>query len=161
LNAAEAEPEFRRSLPAGFASDPAAHKEALQDVFRSFARWVERQDAGAVADALAEKFWSSRTPVLTGQLEQVLALDAVSDASVIRRRRGAICVVKRSGEDLIVTLGDRVLVMPAVVEPAMRQVLEAPTFTVSELAPHLDRNGRLVLVRRLVREGLLEQVSGA
>jgi hypothetical protein len=30
---------------------------------------------------------------------------------------------------------------------------------VGDLAPHLDGPGRLVLVRRLIREGLLEKVE--
>jgi hypothetical protein len=40
-------------------------------------------------------------------------------------------------------------------------VLAAGSFAVGELAPHLDGPSRLVLVRRLVREGLLESTAVA
>jgi hypothetical protein len=39
-------------------------------------------------------------------------------------------------------------------------IAERPSIRVSDLAPHLDLEGRLTLVRRLVREGLLEVVGG-
>jgi hypothetical protein len=40
-------------------------------------------------------------------------------------------------------------------------VLAAGSFAVGELAPFLDGPSRLVLVRRLVREGLLESTAVA
>ena len=56
-------------------------------------------------------------------------------------------------------LGDRELRMPARVEPAMRFVAEqvpgGDSFGAADV-PGLDDGGRVVLVRRLVREGLLE-----
>ena len=161
LKAAESEPSFRRSLSPGFANNPGALAEELKEVFHSLAGWIDEQDPGPIADALTSRFWGSRAPVLTGQLEQILALDSLSDASVVRRRRGAVCVMETSGESIDLILGDRRLSLPAVAEPALQHVLEHHTFSVGDLAPHLDPNGRLVLVRRLIREGLLEQVSGA
>ena len=48
--------------------------------------------------------------------------------------------------------------MPAHLEPAVRQLLGADRCTPGDLAGHLDGPSRLVLVRRLVREGLLQPV---
>jgi hypothetical protein len=50
--------------------------------------------------------------------------------------------------------------MPSTLEPAMRVVASRDSFRVGELAPYLDLQGRLVLVRRLVREGLLTVAGG-
>jgi hypothetical protein len=55
-----------------------------------------------------------------------------------------------------VLLGDRELRMPTGVEPAMRWIGETDEFRPEDLAGHLDPESRLVLVRRLIREGLLE-----
>ena len=161
LEEAESEPQFRGSLPVGFAHDPASLEPQLEEVFARFATWASQQDPSQIAEALASKFWSSRTPVLTGQLEQVLSLDSLSDASVVRRRRGAVCIRRVKGAQLTLVLGDRQLVMPAYVAPAVDRLLERSPCSVSELAAHLDAGGRLVLVQRLIREGLLEQVQGA
>jgi hypothetical protein len=55
-----------------------------------------------------------------------------------------------------VLLGDRRLDMPGWLEPAMRAVASSDTITVRDLAPSLaDPTSRIVLARRLVREGLL------
>jgi hypothetical protein len=58
---------------------------------------------------------------------------------------------------LVVWLGDRTLRMPAWVEPAVEQLATAGSLRVSEVS--LDPQSRLVLVRRLVREGLLEVIG--
>jgi hypothetical protein len=64
----------------------------------------------------------------------------------------------------VVLLGDRRLEMPVRLEPAMRQIARldgGETLAVRDLALHLpDRPSRAVLVRRLVREGVLTVVHG-
>jgi lysine-specific demethylase/histidyl-hydroxylase NO66 len=72
-----------------------------------------------------------------------------------------VCRLQVAGDRLTVLLGDRELTMPAALEPALRQVLAAGSFAVADLARHLDGPSRLVLVRRLVREGLLESTAVA
>ena len=161
LDEAETEAQFRGSLPAGFADDPTTTEREVADVLSTFASWVTQQEAGPIAASLAEKFWSSRTPVLAGQLEQILRLESLSDASVVRRRRGALCKANPTAEGLELVLGDRRLILPDLVSPAVSHILTHPSFPVSDLSPFLDASGRLVLIRRLIREGLLEQVSGA
>ena len=52
-------------------------------------------------------------------------------------------------------LGDRALRMPARLREPMTFVRDHPALRVRDLAPWLDEQSRLVLVRRLVREGLL------
>ena len=71
---------------------------------------------------------------------------------------GHPCVARTEGDRLLVLLGDRELRMPAHVAPAVEQVRSRTTFTPADLAEHLDPQSRLVLCRRLVREGLLEVV---
>jgi hypothetical protein len=148
--------EFRRPLPAGFAENPALLATAVADRLAEVQRRLGKLDPVQVATAAARRFWSSRPPLLSGQLGYLLELDAIGDQTLVRRRSGAVCRLERDGGALAVLLGDRRLTMPAWVEPALRAVLAADRFAVGDLAPHLDAPGRLVLVQRLVREGLLE-----
>jgi hypothetical protein len=78
---------------------------------------------------------------------------------VVRRRPGAGCRLRQRGDRLEVLLGDRALHIPARLAPAMRTILASERFAVGDLAGHLDPSSRLVLVRRLVLEGLLETVT--
>jgi lysine-specific demethylase/histidyl-hydroxylase NO66 len=113
-------------------------------------------ETAALAERAALRFWSGRGPVLTGQLEQLLHLDALDDRSVLRRRPGMVCRLEQHGDRLRLLLGDRELDLPAFAEPALALILERDRFSVADLVEHLDERSRLVLVRRLVREGLLE-----
>jgi hypothetical protein len=160
VDEALADAAFARPLPPGFAERPQDLAPAVADQLRELASRIEKHDPGAVADGAALRFWSTRPPILTGQLQQLLALGDLDDRTMLRRRAGAVCRLRRDGERLAVHLGDRELRMPLRLEPVLRAILAREAFAVGDLADHLDGHGRLVLARRLVREGLLEAVLG-
>jgi hypothetical protein len=122
-------------------------------------RRLDKLDPGAIAVAAADRFWSSRPPLLAGQLQQLLALEEIGQDTVVRRRPGAVCRLRQHHDRLEVLLGDRTLRMPGRLAPVMLVILASDRLTVRDLAGHLDPSSRLVLVRRLVREGLLESVA--
>jgi bifunctional lysine-specific demethylase and histidyl-hydroxylase NO66 len=146
-------------LPAGFAADPAALAAGVAEQLGEVRRRLDKLDPGAIAVAGADRFWSGRPPILTGQLRQLLALEEIGEDTVVRRRPGAVCRLRHRGDRLEVLLGDRALHMPARLAPVMRAILASDRLAVGDLAGHLDPPSRLVLVRRLVREGLLESVT--
>jgi ribosomal protein L16 Arg81 hydroxylase len=147
---------FRESLPVGFANDPATLEGSLADRVEELRRFLDKVDLAKVADRAGRRFWANRPPPLEGQLRALLSLDELDDATVVRRRPGAAARLRVAGGRLELLLGDRTLTMPATLEPAVRQVLDGDELTPGELAGHLDGPSRLVLVRRLVREGLLQ-----
>ena len=146
-------------LPAGFAADPAALTAGVAEQLAEVRRRLDKLDPAVIAVAAADRFWSSRPPLLAGQLQQLLALEEIGDDTVVRRRPGAVCRLRQQHGRLEVLLGDRVLQMPARLAPVMEVIVASDRLTVGELAGHLDPSSRLVLVRRLVREGLLESVA--
>lgn len=147
------------SLPAGFAVDPAALTGGVAEQLGEVRRRLDKLDPAAIAVAAADRFWSSRPPILTGQLQQLLALDEIGEDTVVRRRPGAVCRLREREDRLEVLLGDRALHMPARLAPVMGAILASDRLAVADLAVHLDPPSRLVLVRRLIREGLLEAVA--
>jgi ribosomal protein L16 Arg81 hydroxylase len=153
------DPAFTDPLPAGFAHDPQVLTAELQRRLATVADAIRGADVDEVAERAARRTLTSRTPTLTGQLQQLLAAGDVYDRSRIRRRPHAVCDVTRHTDTLQVVLADRTLTMPASVEPALAYVLDHEQFTVGELSEHLDAEGRVTLVRRLVREGLLMVVD--
>jgi cupin superfamily protein len=159
VRGAESEPEFVEPLPIRFADDAARLRILADDRLRSFQAWLDKQEPGEAAERLARRFLTGRRPILAGQLQQFDHLGSVDDSAKVRRRPGAICVIRPAGKEISVLLGDRELRMPAWVRPAVEAVADAPDLLVGDLAPHLDAESRLVLVRRLVREGLLEVIG--
>ena len=85
----------------------------------------------------------------------------LDDATEVRRRPDSICIVRPDGDRLTVLLADRLVRMPAWLGPAMTWIAETDLFAIGDLGEHVpDAGSRLVLVRRLVREGLLTAVPG-
>jgi lysine-specific demethylase/histidyl-hydroxylase NO66 len=145
-------------LPAGFAADPAGLAAGVAEQLGEVRRRLDKLDPGAIATAAADRFWSSRPPHLAGQLQQLLRLEEIGEDTVVQKRPGAVCRLRQREDRLEVLLGDRLLHMPGRLAPAMRAILASDRLAVGDLAGHLDPPSRLVLVRRLVREGLLESV---
>ena len=167
------EPEFRQALPPGYAGSGAAGTAVAAGVEEAVARlrkWLEGVDGEAVADTAARRFLAGRPPLLAGQLAQLGMLDRLDDASTVRRREGSVCHVVDEGDTLTVLLGGTELHMPAALQPAMARMAgpwaaspggPGMAFRVGDLGDLLDGPSRLVLVRRLVVEGLLEIVAVA
>jgi cupin superfamily protein len=154
----EREEPFAERLPAGFHRDPAAFAAAVSDRLDEVRRWLEKLDPSDVAGAQIRSFLTSRPPLSEGILITLPELDSIGDPAVVGRRPGSVCVLQRGGGRLVALLGDRELRMPVQLEDAMRFVGSRARFQVGDLAPLLDAESRRVLVRRLLREGLLEVV---
>ena len=152
----EKEESFAERLPAGFHRDAPAFTSAVTAKLEELARWVEKVDSRDAARTMVRKFLTSRPSRLTGSLEGLLDLDRLTDESVLRRRPQSICHVEVDGGGLFAYLGDRELRMPAAIEGAMRLVEDGTELRVRDFSPWLDEESRLVLARRLIREGVLE-----
>jgi bifunctional lysine-specific demethylase and histidyl-hydroxylase NO66 len=149
---------FRRSLPVGFAEGDGL-AEAMPELVALLQSWLDKADTAAVARRVARRFWTGRRPVLDGQLDQLAMAAALSDSSTVRRRPGAVCRLSVVAGRLVVLVGDRELTMPAELEPLVARLAAGAPVRVGDLADAADPGSRLVLVRRLVREGVLEVVA--
>ncbi len=142
-------------LPAGYLTDPDRLAGPLADELAALTAELSSRDAGAVAAERTAAFLTGRTPALRGGLTDRDLLPALTDASVLSRRPTAACVLRPGPDRLSVLLGDRELRMPPRLLEPMQHVRDHRCFRVADLAPWLDADSRAVLVRRLVREGLL------
>ena len=150
---------FREGLPVGFADEPEALTASLAERVAELRRFLDKVDLSRVADRAARRFWANRPPSLDGQLRLLLDLDELDDSTVLRRRPGATARLRVKGDRLELLLGDRTLTMPAGLEPAVRRLVDADRCAPADLAGLLDEPSRLVLARRLVREGLLQPTA--
>jgi len=158
-----ADERYDAPLPAGYVDDPSRLADVLAEQVGAFTRAVSDLDPTTLADERAAAFLRERTPALRGGLLDRVALDALSDDTRVEHRPTAACVLVPAagapGDDrLTVLLGDRELRMPSRLAAAMAFVRDHPELRAADLAPWLDEQSRLVLVRRLVREGLLRIV---
>jgi hypothetical protein len=143
-------------IPAGYLDDQSDLAAGLSARLRALADDIERVDATVAARAEAERFMTSRPSTLSGSLVDRLALKQVEADTVVMRRPGTMCALAPDGDRLRVLLGDRELRVPAYLEAPLAWLRVQDDLRPADLARWLDPQSSLVLVRRLVREGLLQ-----
>jgi lysine-specific demethylase/histidyl-hydroxylase NO66 len=145
LGDVEDELAFRRSVN-GDDSTPEELLELLGD--RLSGDDVRRRKAGRLE--------RRRRPVLDGQLSQLRGLERLTGSSELERRPTALAAVERDGDDLALVFHGKRVLLPARLreEAAFLSEVDGP-FCAADLPGTLDDAGRLVLIRRLVREGFL------
>jgi lysine-specific demethylase/histidyl-hydroxylase NO66 len=143
-------------LPAGYLDAPEDLADELADRLDALAAAVRRVDATAAVQAEVRRFLTTRSPRLPGGFKDVLAAGDLDDTTLLRRRAGHPCVLLDRGDRLDVLLGDRSIDVPAWLRPALDEIRARPELRPADLADVLDPQSRLVLCRRLTREGLLE-----
>ena len=153
--AAADEVAFRRSLPVGFAGGRrAARGDAgpRLPAARVAGQGRHRRRRRAHRPALLDRPPAhSRRPARPAG-----GARSLSDRSTVCRQPSAICRLSVVDDELVVLLGDRELRMPAGLGPLVARLTAGAPMQVGDLADAADGESRLVLVRRLVREGVLE-----
>ena len=121
----------------------------------------ERLGGEDVERRAREKLIRSRRPIREGQLRQLRALDDLGTETELERNPTVLASYVERNDAVSLVFEGRELTFPAHVREEVAAITGAEEpFTTSELPGSLDDEGRLVLVRRLVREGFL-RVSGA
>ena len=141
-------------LPAGYLDDPQSLAHQLGRHLHDVADELRGVDPAVAVESEVRRFLSQRPPRLPGGLTDVIRLRELDDRTTLRRRPGHPCVLIEHDDTVEVLLGDRSLTMPAWVRPALDEVRRRGELRPADLP--LDEQSRLVLCRRLVREGLLE-----
>ncbi|MEQ3551937.1 cupin domain-containing protein [Pseudonocardia nematodicida] len=150
---------LRASLPLGIdVADPeqlAPHLDAVRDALLGAVRDV---GADAVARRVRRRVWSGGRPepvrpVAGAAFERDLA---IGDA--VRRRIGLPHRIVATHDRVVLELPDRQLSLPAETATALRAVLDADAWRAGDL-PGMDAPDQLVLLRRLLREGVLVPVA--
>ncbi len=150
-----ADERYDEPLPAGYLDAPDRLTEELTELMGAFTGSLEARDPAALAEARVASFLRGRTPALREEVLDRVGLAALDDDTRLEHRSTAACVLVPDGDRLVVLLGDRELRMPARLHEPMAFVRDHPQLRVGDLAPWLDEESRRVVVRRLIREGLL------
>ena len=148
LDSCADDPEFRRSL----AADGRLPGDLLD-------RLAARLEPGEVARRARRRFAGGRRPILHGQLDQVRDLERLDARTPVARRPTVILELEHDSGPVRLVFEGKEMRFPAKAAPAVEAVCGmSQAFTAADLPGPLDEAGRVVLVRRLVREGLLRQV---
>jgi ribosomal protein L16 Arg81 hydroxylase len=109
-----------------------------------------------VARRARRRFVATRRPILHDQFAQLRALDQLSAHSQLERRPTVIFELEHDATGVVLLFEGKEVRLPAKAAATVDALAEsAGPFSAAELPGGLDEQGRLVLVRRLVREGFL------
>jgi Cupin superfamily protein len=108
---------------------------------------------------MRRRFLDTRRPIREDGLTQLRALDRLDPQTPVERRASVIADLDEDVGDLGLVFEGKELRFPEQARSELVACFEAnEPFSASELPGDLDEAGRLVLVRRLVREGFLRVI---
>jgi hypothetical protein len=130
------------------------------------ARAAEQIDPANTFDSFAAEFRNRRLPVVPGQFLQHAAAGETGPQSMVALRPDLIWQMQArpgAGEDgegeIVLSVYGVDIAFPSYVEETLRDALSRAQFRVDDLAGNLDSEGKVVLVRRLIREGVARLVA--
>jgi bifunctional lysine-specific demethylase and histidyl-hydroxylase NO66 len=147
LDAGADDPAFRRAAGDGTA-------DGLVDVL------ADQLQPERVERRRRRRFLDSRLPIREDGLSQLRALDRLDEATLLERRETVIADLEAWSGGLVLVFEGKEVRFPEHATREVRACHEAEVaFRVEDLPGELDTEGRLVLARRLVREGFLRAID--
>jgi len=147
------QPTIRSALPHAYSS--AGEKAVFYATFQQ-----------ALQGLLAEADWpqlvvqrqatdNRQLPTLRGRFHDLVALDELTAATIVRRRSTVTYQVEQSRQGTTVIVGEQRLTVPALLAPALVLFFQHRPFMVGELPGLLTPAKKVELVRQFVRAGFL------
>jgi hypothetical protein len=154
--AAAREVRFRESLPAGLLAGEVPPESARQQFGELLQLLAQSARVEEAVSRLAGEFFGG-LPALPGGhfLPREEEIEAIALDTVLERAPGAITRVEEGGGRAAVVFPGNRVEAPARIAAALSFVARTPRFAARHLPDVLSPESKLVLVRRLVREGLL------
>jgi ribosomal protein L16 Arg81 hydroxylase len=149
------DPAFRKALPPGFARSDFDRSQAREMLLKLMRQADTVSNFDPVLDSFIERFISACPPLLEGQMAQLVALDQLTLDSIVGARPGVISRLRTIGESESVDFYGRTITFPRQASEAVRFALSRCRFAIETLPGNLDDAGKLTLIRRLIREGLV------
>lgn len=152
---AAGDPELRRSLPMGFDAGQltAAVRAAAARLAEDLAD-VPEENVSAAVQRTTARLRSDTRPQPIAPLAQLAAAAAVTGADRVVLREGLRPQLSERGDRVVLWAIDSSLELPVSVRPALELLVTGDPVTVADL-PGLDDDEQVVLVRRLLREGIV------
>lgn len=160
------DPAFREALPPGYANEGFDGIAAAEAKFAALLGKLSGARLDPVLNDFREDFIAGRLPRAHGQMAQMARIDSLGADSVMGARPGLIYrlvdIPAKGDQPASVALSCQgaVITLPDYARDALAQAIASPRYTLADLPGDLDDAGKTVLLRRLLREGLVQFVDG-
>ena len=149
---------FRRNLPPGFASSE-EHRLAMAAELTELAAELTRPEAALRAvDRMIDRFINTRRPISSERLFLSERLPQLELSTPVERRPEVLFRLRSDAERVQLSFQGKQVELPAYASASVAYCTRSEPFCAADLPQELDESGKLVLVRRLLREGFLRYV---
>jgi len=155
----EREVALRRSLPPGFASDPALFDACVAELRRILESTLQQISAEAAMRHARSRSELAMQPSLRGHLCDLDQLRQVDLQTVVAVRRESNPTLTVNDDYAYIGFHGKRVRLPRHTERTLQFLLDVSSFSAAELPADLDDTSRLLLVRRLIQEGLLVRTA--
>jgi ribosomal protein L16 Arg81 hydroxylase len=152
--AAGEQPLLRRALPPGFRTS--ARSTMITELERVLGSAFERAVLDKALQAVAAKQSSSIELLPDGHFASLESLDALALTSIVEHRAGLEYLIEQEDQQVLFRCGHAQIKGPLSIRTALEYIRDHPTLSPAELP--LEDHGKIVLTRRLIREGFLRIV---
>jgi len=150
-----ASPAFRKHVPVGFANSRLDMREAEATFAALIETFARSAKLAPILERFRESFVTSRRPDFQGCLQELDTAPQVSADSRLVAKPHLIYLQQEDGDKLVILFGTTQISLPLFTREAVQFALSGEVFAVSDLPGGLDETGKIVLARRLIKEGLL------
>lgn len=151
---------LRKALPVGFfkhGNNIESLKYRFEELLQIFSNSAKIDTA---VEQLTERVIQEMSTSPDGHFTQVDKIDSIGLNTLVQKRKGAVCHVVEEEEAVAIQFPGNKVIGPKCIESALRFIASSENyFTVGSLPNSLSDNSKSILVRRLVREGLLATVN--
>jgi hypothetical protein len=123
----------------------------FQRIIGDLPKWLDSEQA---LKTLGKRFLMEQQPLPDSRFTSLSLLDSLTLESSVFRHAGTLCSVSYDRETAEITFCRNFVKAPLSVLPAFEFIADKEEFAVNQL-PDLSDHSKIVLVRRLIREGLL------
>lgn len=148
--------ELRRSLPVGFASQGFDRTKARAFFAELLKRVADQADFDAALDHFAEDLVSTRHALVYGQMGQIARLSKLTIDDRAAPRPSLLFHLIKTEERVKVMAYGGSISLPIHAAESLEYALNTDEYRIGDVPGDLDDAGKLVLIKKLVREGLVE-----
>lgn len=147
---------FRRNLPPGFAASEELRSAMAAELVELAAELTRPEAALRAVDRMIDRFINTRRPISSERLFLSESLAELGPRTAVQRRPEVLFRMRSEAERVRLTFQGKEVELPAYSAASVAFCTRPEPFCAADLPDELDASGKLVLVRRLLREGFLQ-----
>ncbi len=147
---------FRQSLPVGFTHSSFNMNEAEQVFCNLLKEFSEKANLKNALNIFVDELSCKQNTAIEGQLEQLRQIDNINRDTLFSSRSNLIYRIESNEERCSIIYKETELSIPSSAIQTLKFALEEVDFTIQDMPRDLDEPGRLTLLQRLIREGLVK-----